>query len=431
MLGAVKPPRMAIAPCLLIAIVCGAAEGHTAPTASSRREATEEAQATSGASTGRDGPIEWAAHVSSPRPLVPEGSAAARDRLARLLARCGRGEAGLEEVAQRVVASRLAGRPHLDLAALTFLLRAAGEPHVWPHAWVISGRPLDPAATEAKLEAWGATFQDAGDRRCGVASGVANDGTEVTAAVALDALADLSPLPIEVQVGMWLTVDARLLVPVTDAHVIVQGPASDPRSVPSWVETAKEDGLVHLRARFAPDRPGPLTAQVVADVGTGPRPILEARLFADVSPPDRFDRAIAPGEDARPPGPVGTSADHLLAMVGALRDAERLRPLARDPSLDDVALAHAHRMLTARTVGHDVGDGDPEDRVLAAGVRARLVGENVAHAASIRLAHRALYDSPSHRANLLRAEFDRVGAAVLADADGSVWVAEVFAAGPR
>jgi uncharacterized protein YkwD len=116
-------------------------------------------------------------------------------------------------------------------------------------------------------------------------------------------------------------------------------------------------------------------------------------------------------------------------MVTALREGEQLPNLARDPKLDAIALAHAHQMLAARTVGHDVGDGDPEARARAAGIRARLVGENVAHAASIRLAHRALYESPSHRANLLHTEFDRVGAAVLEDTDGSVWVAEVFAAG--
>jgi uncharacterized protein YkwD len=118
-------------------------------------------------------------------------------------------------------------------------------------------------------------------------------------------------------------------------------------------------------------------------------------------------------------------------MVSSLREIEHLPPLARDPNLDAVALAHARLMLAARTVGHDVGDGDPAQRVAATGQRARLVGENVAHAASVRLAHRALYESPSHRENLLRDEFDRVGGAVLDDPDGSVWVAEVFAGGAR
>jgi uncharacterized protein YkwD len=83
-------------------------------------------------------------------------------------------------------------------------------------------------------------------------------------------------------------------------------------------------------------------------------------------------------------------------------------------------------MRAARTVGHDVGDGDPSVRVRDAGLVAKEVGENVAHAATVTLAHRALYASPSHRANLLKSSFSTLGVAVLADPDGSVWVAELF-----
>jgi uncharacterized protein YkwD len=408
--------RSARAPWLLLA-VAGSAEPRFA-------------HATS-ATTEREPAVTWAPFTASPRSVVLEGQADTRDRLAELLARCGRSEAGLTEVAQRVVASRIAGRRHLDLAALTFSLRAAGEPHVWPHAWVITGRGLDRHETAAKLEAWGVSFHDVGgegsERRCGVATGVARDGTEVTAAVALDALADLAPLPTTAHIGMWLTVDATLLVPSGEAHVLVQGAESDPRPVPTWIE--RDGARVHVRARFSPDRPGPLTVQVVADVATGPRPVLEARVFADATPTARFDPPTAPGEDAPTSGATESGTDRLLAMVSALREAEGLPPLARDRSLDAAALAHARAMQSTRTVGHDVGDGDPEGRVEATGARPRLVGENVAHAASVRLAHRALYESPSHRENLLRAEFNRVGAAVLDDADGSVWVAEVFAAG--
>jgi uncharacterized protein YkwD len=379
------------------------------------------------ASHEREPVVAWMARTMSPRPFVPEGDRDARDRIAELLGRCGRGESGLAEVARRVVANRVAGESHLDLDGLTFELRAAGEPHVWPHAWMVTGRALDRAAVAAKLEAWSATFGDGGDRRCGVAIGVAGDGSEIIAAIALDALADLAPLPTQAHVGTWLTVDARLLVPVADAQVVIQGPGSDPRAIPSYAE--EEGGATHVRARFAPDRSGAFTVQIVADVATGPRPILEARVFADVDPPARFDPARAPGETAVLA--AGSEADRLLAMVAALREIERLPPLTRDPSLDAVALAHARVMLATRTVGHDVGDGDPAARVEKAGAHARLVGENVAHATSVRLAHRALYESPSHRENLLRSEFDRVGAAVLDDADGSVWVAEVFAAEAR
>jgi len=62
-----------------------------------------------------------------------------------------------------------------------------------------------------------------------------------------------------------------------------------------------------------------------------------------------------------------------------------------------------------------------------AGLHVRVCGENVAHAETLALAHRALYASPSHRANLLSSSFDRIGVGVVRDADGSVWVTEELA----
>jgi uncharacterized protein YkwD len=371
-------------------------------------------------------PISWAAWTSSPRPVVVAGDAVASDREAELLARCGQGEEGLREVAAQIARERTEGKPRLDLDALTFALRAAGEPHVWPRAWVAAGKTLDRATTLAKLEAWGATFQQAGERRCGVAMAASKDGTQVVAAVALDAVADLAPLPTRAHVGMSLTLDAHFLISASNAHVLVQGPDEDPHAIPAWIQT--EAGEPHLRARFLPDRPGAFTVQVVADGASGPRPMLEARVFADVPPPAHFEEGAAPGETA--PAPSTTDeADQLTAMVAGLRRWAGLGPLARDARLDALAAAHAARMKAARTVGHDVGDGDPIDRLSRMGESARLVGENVAHAGTTRLAHRALYESPSHRANLLRPEFDRIGVAVVRDSDGSVWVSEEFAAG--
>jgi uncharacterized protein YkwD len=372
--------------------------------------------------------VSWVDATSSPRPIAvrPRGE---EERVDELLARCGQGEEGLRRVAEHIVARRIAGLEGLDLDGLDFALRAAGEPHVWPRAWVVSGKTLDRRTTADHLEAWARSFGEDGERRCGVATGIGPDGTPIVAAVALDALADLAPLPTRTHVGSWLTIDARLLVPSADAHVVIQGPGSDPRPVPSWSQ--REGSESHVVARFAPDRPGVFTVQVVADAGSGPRPVLEASVFADAIPPVTFEPSPVPGESAPSVASLGNDADSLAARVTALRDAERLPRFTRDARLDALALAHARRMLAARTVGHDVGDGDPEERLTASGQSARLVGENVAHAASVRLAHRALYESPSHRENLLRGDFDRIGIAVVKGPGGSVWVAEVFTAGLR
>ncbi len=345
------------------------------------------------------------------------------DREADLQAACGVGDAALRAVAARLVERKLRGLSHLDLDGLSLAQRASGEPHVWPRAWIVSARALDHATTRARLDSWRRSFGDVGERRCGVATGYAPDGTEVVAAVAVDALADLGALPIRARTGMWLTVDATMLVPAAGAHVVVLGPSGQPHSLPTWV-TGK-----HVRARFAPDRPGPFTVQVVADVAGGPRPVLEAQLFADVEPPAATPTFAAPGEEAG----VGAMDEPgaLTAMIQALRGIEQLPSFARDPRLDALATDHARLMRHAHQVGHDLGDGDPAARLANAGLIAREAGENVAHAPSVALAHRALYASPSHRTNLLRPEFDRLGVGVVDDEDGSVWVAEVFASGLR
>jgi uncharacterized protein YkwD len=358
---------------------------------------------------------EWADATSS-RPSAAD--AGMSDRESELARHCGSYEGGLRAVAKLLVERKIRGLPYLDLDGLTFAQRTAGEPHVWPRAWIVSGRALDPESTLKKLDAWRASFHDIGQRRCGVATGYAPDGSEVVAAIALDALADLAPVPIRVRGGTWLTVNATLLIPATGAHVVVMGPSGEPQPVPTSFDGS------HVHARFDADRPGPFTAQVVADVATGPRPVLEAQVYADVEPPRATPRLAAPGEEAG--AGMRDEALALTSMVGALRVTEKLRPLVRDRRLDAVALAHARRMKEAHTIGHDVGDGDPAERLANAGLRAKETGENVAHAQSVLLAHRALYASVSHRENLLSGEFTHVGVGVLDDADGSVWVAEVF-----
>jgi uncharacterized protein YkwD len=114
-------------------------------------------------------------------------------------------------------------------------------------------------------------------------------------------------------------------------------------------------------------------------------------------------------------------------MLATARAAEGLPPLAHDASLDVAARAHARRMAAARELGHDVGDGDPAARIADAGGGMREVAENVARASTVALAHRSLWGSPSHRANLLRADMRRVGVGVARDDRGEVWAVEELA----
>lgn len=359
----------------------------------------------------------WETQTQSP---IAVSAAELTDQELELQRACGTSEAGLRRAAKKLVERKALELPYLDTEALSFALRASGEPHVWPHAWIVSARALDQDSLVTKLTVWRRSFQDSGLRRCGVATGYSQDGTRVVAAVALDALADLTvALPTTTHVGTWLTIDARVNVPATGARVVVVGPGGEPHNVPSSFDGAR------IVARFAPDRVGAFTVQVVIDAATGPRPSLMAQVFADEPPPTSIPNLSAPFEAAG--ANLSDERLALLAMLSALRADQRLVALARDARLDGLALAHARRMMQSHVVGHDVGDGDPSQRLQSAGLSAQQVSENVAHAQTVTLAHRALWFSPSHRANMLRAEVTQIGVAVVDDPDGSVWVAEVFA----
>lgn len=336
------------------------------------------------------------------------------------LSRCGRGEAALVATARVLLERKVAGAALPELDGIADVQRAEGEPHPWPRAWAVRAHTLGDSAM-ARLDAW--LGDDARRlRRCGVASGTASDGTTSLVVVTVDALADLAPLPMRARTGQWLSLEARLRVGARGASVIVLGPNGGTRTVPSWIEGST------VRARFAAEAPGLLSVQIVADLPTGPRPVLEADVLVDVDPATAPVAGPAPGEDA---GGAGADDEVLSRMVAATRSAAGLGGLARDARLDAVARAHAQRMATVHELAHDAGDGDPPERLRDAGLDARYLGENVAHAPNVALAHRALWRSLSHRMNLVRPDFDRMGLAVVRDSGGDAWVVELLAGGLR
>ncbi len=359
----------------------------------------------------------WARWTASPAP-VDVATLSPHEREA--LSRCGEGDVGLGEVAQALVARRLDGLPIADVEAIAQAQRAAGEPHPWARSWVASGRPLDLEATLHELDAWLAAGERRNRRwrRCGVASGGAADGTTALALVTVEALADLAPLPTQAHAGQWLTVEARMRVRAQGGQILVLGPSGLPRTL-----LTSFDGTT-LRARFAPERPGPFAVQVVADLAEGPRPVLDARVFADMEP---ASPAASVRSDPEPATATGLDdAASLARWLGAMRASAGLRPLQRDRRLDAVAQAHAARMEATRELAHDAGDGSPTDRLRSIGLDASVTGENVAHASTVALAHRAFWDSPSHRANMLSSRFDRFGVGVIEDEHGDAWAVELF-----
>ncbi len=344
---------------------------------------------------------------------VGEGHEESDPRTRGLASACGRRDGGLDRVARDVAATRAHGLGTPDADHVASLLRASGVPHVRPRVLTASGRaPLDLEDLRVRV---GALATPLGV--CGVALQRTPHGGEIAVAIAVDALADLAPLPQHARPGEWLTVEAKLHVPTRNARVLLTGPRGLPRTVPTTLDVDR--GVV--RARFALDHAGAFLVQVVGDVEGGPRPLLEASVGAGASP-GWDDEAAAPGEEPE----SAEDAPSLARMVDVLRGSENLPPLARDARLDGVAQAHADRMAQRATVAHDLGDGDLVVRAARGGAFARRIGENVARAATLARVHRALHASPSHRLNLLDAGATRIGIGLRRGDDGFVYVCQVF-----
>lgn len=339
---------------------------------------------------------------------------------------CRGHEAPLARAASAVAEAVTGGAAAVDLADVTVLLRALGSPHVWPRIWVMEGRPLAEADLLAAWASWGGPEPSLGERRCGVARSRAADGRDVVAVVVVDAVADLDPLPLEARTGQWLRLGARPLVAAREARLLLLGPdGSSPRSVSGRLG----EGAFH--AAFSLDGAGLWRLQLLLDAGGGPRPALEAWVFVDEAPDLSAAVRPAPGEGQGPPPTAGR--DELRAalshMIDEGRRSQGIQPLRRDWALDDLAQRHAEAMLSRGRTAHDVGSGLPTERVGRAGLRARRVGENVARARSIERAHRALWDSPSHRGNMLDPGFVSLGIGVARADANEVWVCELFTDG--
>ncbi|MGK4001647.1 CAP domain-containing protein [Sorangium sp. So ce1036] len=372
------------------------------------------ALAAAGAAAADPPALTWVKATRSPQP-----AAALAPEVAALTARCGAADAALAAVARRNVERQLQGGEIMPPDELAFTLRAAGAPHAWPRGWSIAGQGLGPAELGARIDGWLSGWPTLGVRRCGVAHAKKPDGTVIAAAVGVDALADMSPLPTTARVGQWVTLEGTMRVPATAVKVVLLGPRGAPRAVLSSLSGAR------IRSSFAVDQPGSWLVQVLATVSTGPRPVLEAMIFAGGAPPGRYVRAPSPGEEAA--RGARDDDDAMLRMMNAARASEGLPALARDAALSALARAHAEAMLKARMVGHDVGSGDPAARLRAAGYEATIAGENVATSSSPGGAHRAIWASPSHRGNLLDRRYRKTGVAVVRDRSGRVWVAQLFA----
>ena len=120
-------------------------------------------------------------------------------------------------------------------------------------------------------------------------------------------------------------------------------------------------------------------------------------------------------------GPAHADAGLESAFVTAANDAraaQGLPALAVAGDLTSAARAHSGVMGNSANLHHNPNLGS------SVGGWQKL-GENVGRGPSVGAIHRALMDSPSHRANILGGDWTQIGVGVVV-VDGQVWVTQMF-----
>lgn len=141
---------------------------------------------------------------------------------------------------------------------------------------------------------------------------------------------------------------------------------------------------------------------------------------------DEDETLSIPPADAEDLRPDQTAADDIFELLNRSRVEEGLEPLAWSSPLAAVGDDHATEMYVVGYFSHTSAvAGTVADRMAAAGIPFTVVGENLALAATSRTVHQGLMDSPGHRANILGANFTRVGIGVVRGPLG-LMVVQVF-----
>lgn len=113
--------------------------------------------------------------------------------------------------------------------------------------------------------------------------------------------------------------------------------------------------------------------------------------------------------------PRPAMAEQLFALANQSRMQAGLGALKWDPNLAAAAMRHCQRMASEGEISHRYG-GEPDlsQRAAAAGAHFSLIEENIAVGPNPEEIHQGWMHSPGHRANLLNADIDRTGIAVVA-----------------
>lgn len=118
---------------------------------------------------------------------------------------------------------------------------------------------------------------------------------------------------------------------------------------------------------------------------------------------------------------------HMVDLVNAERVKVGAPVLTIDTRLTQVAESHSRDMFMRRYFSHVSPDNqDPGDRLTAADIPYRLMGENIGYAPDVDTAHTGLMNSPEHKKNILEPQFRHVGIGIISTKSFGLMVTQDF-----
>jgi uncharacterized protein YkwD len=227
------------------------------------------------------------------------------------------------------------------------------------------------------------------------------------------------PIPRAVAGRASIEIDAVIDRRYRDPEVFVT--RDDGRTRQLDVRSGRPGGFV---ARIGcDDRVGRQQVEITGSDAAGSTVLANFPVWCGVDPPRSIRVDPAPDDPAIDPE---QAARYLLDSVNRDRVAAGLPELVWDSAVAAVARSHSEEMRRTHLVVHiSSTTGAAVDRVRAANITARTVLENVARDHGVREVHRALMNSPGHRANLMSIDATRIGIGVVFG-DASAGRREVF-----
>lgn len=119
--------------------------------------------------------------------------------------------------------------------------------------------------------------------------------------------------------------------------------------------------------------------------------------------------------------------EQMIDLVNHERLIRGLRTLKFKSSLQTIAREHSADMFERGYFSHYSPEGKTvADRANTAGIDYQVIGENLAYAPSLELAHNGLMNSPGHRANILSPDYHQIGIGIEDGGGYGLMLTQVF-----